>query len=186
MIRAARQQGVKITCDVSINHIHLSDMDIGYFDSNCHMTPPLRSFNDRDALRAGLIDGAIDAICSDHAPVDDDVKLLPFGQSETGATGVELLLPLTLKWGLEMKRPLVEALAAITCRPAGILGVDAGVLAPGVVADICIFDPEDYWKVTPSALLSQGKNTPFLGMQLPGKVRYTLVNGNIVYESSVS
>nr|HQU63065.1 amidohydrolase family protein [Nitrosomonas sp.] len=118
--------------------------------------------------------------------VDDDVKLLPFGQSETGATGVELLLPLTLKWGLEMKRPLVEALAAITCRPAGILGVDAGVLAPGVVADICIFDPEDYWKVTPSALLSQGKNTPFLGMQLPGKVRYTLVNGNIVYESSVS
>lgn len=186
MIRAARQQGVKITCDVSINHIHLSDMDIGYFDSNCHMIPPLRSFNDRDALRAGLIDGAIDAICSDHAPVDDDVKLLPFGQSETGATGVELLLPLTLKWGLEMKRPLVEALAAITCRPAGILGVDAGVLAPGVVADICIFDPEDYWKVTPSALLSQGKNTPFLGMQLPGKVRYTLVNGNIVYESSVS
>ncbi|SER30645.1 dihydroorotase [Nitrosomonas sp. Nm51] len=183
MVRAAKQQGVSITCDVSVNHLHLSDMDIDYFDANCHVLPPLRSISDRDALRLGLQDGTIDAICSDHAPVDEDAKMLPFGQAEIGATGVELLLPLTLKYGLEMKRPLVEVLATITAKPAAVLGIDAGYLSPGAAADLCIFDPETYWRVTAGALLSQGKNTPFLGMEIPGKVRYTLVNGNIVYQS---
>lgn len=182
MIRAAKQQGLLMTCDVTINHLHLSDMDIGYFDSNCHMMPPLRASSDRDALRNGLLDGTIDAICSDHAPVDDDAKLLPFGQSEIGATGVELLLPLTLKWGREMRLPLLKVLAKITSEPAQILGIDAGHLSVGNAADICIFDPEPYWKVMPSAILSQGKNTPFLGMELPGRIKYTLVNGHIVYE----
>lgn len=185
LVRNAKQQGLPITCDVTVNHLHLSDMDIDYFDSNCHMIPPLRGFGDRDALRTGLMDGTIDAVCSDHAPVDDDVKLLPFGQAEVGATGVELLLPLTLKWGGEMKRPLPDTLATITSAPAGVLGIDAGSLAPDSAADICIFDPEAYWQVTRAALLSQGKNTPFLGMELPGKVRYTLVDGHIVYESNV-
>lgn len=182
MIRAAKQQGLLMTCDVTINHLHLSDMDIGFFDSNCHMMPPLRASSDRDALRNGLLDGTIDAICSDHAPVDDDAKLLPFGQSEIGATGVELLLPLTLKWGREMRLPLLKVLAKITSEPAQILGIDAGHLSVGNAADICIFDPEPYWKVMPSAILSQGKNTPFLGMELPGRIKYTLVNGHIVYE----
>ncbi|MBK9661629.1 MAG: dihydroorotase [Nitrosomonas sp.] len=182
MIRAAKQQGLPMTCDVTINHIHLSDMDIGFFDSNCHLMPPLRSSGDRDALRNGLLDGTIDAICSDHAPVDEDAKLLPFGLSEIGATGVELLLPLTLKWGMEMRLPMLKVLAKITSDPAEILGIDAGHLSVGSAADICIFDPEHYWKVTSSAMLSQGKNTPFLGMELPGGIKYTLVNGHIVYE----
>lgn len=182
MIRAAKQQGLSLTCDVTINHMHLSDMDIGFFDSNCHLMPPLRGFSDRDALRNGLLDGTIDAICSDHAPVDEDAKLLPFGQSDIGATGVELLLPLTLKWGLEMRLPLLKVLAKITSDPAKILGIDAGHITVGNAADLCIFDPDDYWKVTPSAILSQGKNTPFLGMELPGRAKYTLVNGHIVYE----
>ncbi|MBP6355174.1 MAG: dihydroorotase [Nitrosomonas sp.] len=182
MIRAAKQQGLPMTCDVTINHIHLSDMDIGFFDSNCHLMPPLRSSGDRDALRNGLLDGTIDAICSDHAPVDEDAKLLPFGLSEIGATGVELLLPLTLKWGMEMRLPMLKVLAKITSDPAEILGIDAGHLSVGSAADICIFDPEHYWKVTSSAILSQGKNTPFLGMELPGGIKYTLVNGHIVYE----
>jgi len=182
MIRAAKQQGLPITCDVTINHIHLSDMDIGFFDSNCHLMPPLRSSSDRDALRSALLDGTIDAVCSDHAPVDEDAKLLPFGQSEVGATGVELLLPLTLKWGMEMNLPLSQTLAKITSDAARILSIDAGHLSVGSAADICIFDPEHYWKVTPSAILSQGKNTPFLGMELPGGIKYTLVNGHIVYE----
>ena len=182
MIRAARQQGLPITCDVSINHLHLSDMDIGFFDSNCHLMPPLRSSGDRDALRHGLLDGTIGAICSDHAPVDEDAKLLPFGQSEVGATGVELLLPLTLKWGSEMRLPLLNVLSKITSDPARILGIDAGHLTVGSAADICIFDPDHYWKVTSSAILSQGKNTPFMGMEIPGGVKYTLVNGHIVYE----
>ncbi|SNX59993.1 dihydroorotase [Nitrosomonas ureae] len=182
MIRAAKQQGLPITCDVTINHLHLSDMDIGFFDSNCHLMPPLRGSDDRDALRQGLLNGTIDAVCSDHAPVDEDAKLLPFGQSEIGATGVELLLPLALKWGAEMHLSLPRILAKITSDPAGILGIEAGHLSIGSAADICIFDPDHYWKVTSSAILSQGKNTPFMGMELPGGIKYTLVNGHIVYE----
>jgi dihydroorotase len=180
MVRAARQQGLPVTCDVAANHMHLSEMDIGFFDSNCHLVPPLRGLSDRNALRAGLLDGTIDAICSDHTPVDEDAKLLPFGEAEAGATGLELLLPLTLKWAAEMKIPLVAALAKVTMEPARILGIDAGHLSPGAAADLCIFDPDQYWKVEAAALKSQGKNTPFLGMELQGKVKYTLVNGNIV------
>ena len=182
MVRSAKKQGLSITCDVAINHMHLSEMDIGFFDSNCHLVPPLRGLNDRDALRAGLMDGTIDAICSDHTPVDEDAKLLPFGEAEVGATGLELLLPLTLKWALEMKLPLSTAIAKITVEPAKILGIDAGHLSPATAADLCIFDPNQYWKVEPAALKSQGKNTPFLGMELQGRVKYTLVDGSIVYE----
>ena len=182
MVRVARKQGLSITCDVAINHMHLSEMDIGFFDSNCHLVPPLRGLSDRDALRAGLMDGTIDAVCSDHTPVDEDAKLLPFGEAEVGATGLELLLPLTLKWALEMKLPLSTAIAKITVEPAKILGVDAGHLSPATAADLCIFDPNQYWKVEPAALKSQGKNTPFLGMELQGRVKYTLVDGSIVYE----
>jgi dihydroorotase len=182
MIRAARQQGLPITCDVSANHIHLSEMDIGFFNSNCHLIPPLRALGDRDALWAGLLDGTIDAICSDHTPVDDDHKLLPFAAAAAGATGMELLLPLTLKWGTEKRVPLARVLAKITTEPARILGVDAGYLSLDATADLCIFDPEQYWKVDATALKSQGKNTPFLGMELPGRVKYTLINGNIVHE----
>ena len=182
MIRAARREGLPITCDVAVNHIHLSEMDIGYFDSNCHLVPPLRALSDREALRAGLRDGTIDAICSDHAPVDEDAKLLPFAEAEAGAVGLELLLPLTLKWATEMKIPLAAALAKITVEPARILGLDAGHLSTGALADVCIFDPDQYWTVEASELKSQGKNTPFLGTELQGRVKYTLVDGNIVHE----
>ncbi|GDX59537.1 dihydroorotase [Nitrosomonadaceae bacterium] len=182
MVRAAKKQGMSITCDVAINHMHLSEMDIGFFDSNCHLVPPLRGLSDRDALRAGLMDGTIDAVCSDHTPVDEDAKLLPFGEAEVGATGLELLLPLTLKWALEMRLPLSTAIAKITVEPSKILGVDTGHLSPATAADLCIFDPNQYWKVEPAALKSQGKNTPFLGMELQGRVKYTLVDGGIVYE----
>ncbi|PTR09526.1 dihydroorotase [Nitrosospira sp. Nsp5] len=182
MVRTAKQQGLPVTCDVTANHIHLSEMDIGFFDSNCHLVPPLRGLSDRNALRAGLLDGTIDAICSDHTPVDDDAKLLPFGEAEAGATGLELLLPLTLKWAMEMKMPLAAAVARITVEPARILGIDAGRLSLGAAADVCIFDPDQYWKVEAAALKSQGKNTPFLGMELQGRVKYTLVHGNIVHQ----
>lgn len=182
MIRAARQHGLPITCDVAANHIHLSEMDIGFFDSNCHLVPPLRALSDRDALRAGLLDGTINAICSDHAPVDEDAKLLPFAEAEAGATALELLLPLTLKWAAEKNIPLNAALAKITLEPSRILGVDAGHLSPGAAADLCIFDPAEYWTVAPKTLKSQGKNTPFLGMELQGRVKYTVIGGNIVHE----
>ncbi len=115
--------------------------------------------------------------------MDEDAKQLPFAEAEAGATGLELLLPLTLKWGAETGVLMGPTLAKITTEPARILGLDAGHLAPGATADICIFDPESWWKVESRALRSQGKNTPFLGMELQGKVRYTLVAGHLVYEA---
>jgi dihydroorotase len=184
MVRLAKREGLPLTCDVSINHTHLSETDIGFFDSQCHLVPPLRSIRDRDALRAGLLDGTIDAMVSNHTPVDDDAKQLPFEEAEAGATGLELLLPLTLKWAKQSKMSLSDALSRVTTRPAQILGLDAGHLSVGRAADICIFDPERYWKIEPAGLRSQGRNTPFLGMELQGKVRFTLVNGQLVYQST--
>ena len=181
MVREAKQRGLAVTCDVAIHHAHLSEMDVGYFNANCHVTPPLRTLRDRDALRSALVDGTADALCSDHTPVDEDAKQLPFAEAETGATGLELLLPLTLKLAEEMGLPLTRALARITSDAARILGIDAGTLVPGRPADICVYDPERYWKVAPDLLKSQGKNTPFLGVELKGKVRYTLIDGEIVY-----
>ena len=182
MVRQAKSLGINVTCDVSANHVHLSEMDIGYFDSNCHLVPPLRSLRDRDALRRGVQDGTVDAICSDHTPVDEDAKQLPFGESESGATGLELLLALTLKWGNEAKLPLAAVLAKVTSAPAGILGIEAGSIAVGVNADLCVFDPLARWKVEPAKLKSQGKNTPFAGYEMNAKVRFTLVEGHVVYE----
>jgi len=183
MMRGAKRDGLAVTCDVSAHHLHLSDMDLGYFDAHCHVVPPFRSQRDRDRLRAGVADGTIDAVCSDHTPVDEDAKQLPFGESEPGATGLELLLPLTLKWSHESRLPLMQALARVTSEPARILGVDGGHLSLGAPADICIFDPESYRKVAPETLRSQGKNTPFLGYELPGVVRYTVVAGEVRYEN---
>jgi dihydroorotase len=184
LVRAAKKAGLPVTCDVAVHHVHLSEMDLGYFDSHCHVIPPFRSLRDRDALRAGLADGTVDAICSDHAPVDEDAKQLPFGESEAGATGLELLLPLTLKWAAETRVGLAQALAAVTARPAAILGIGAGSLAPGADADVCIFDAEEHVRITAESLHSQGKNTPFIGYELPGRVRYTLVGGNVVFEGA--
>ena len=183
MMRAAKRDGLPVTCDVAIHHLHLSDRDLGYFDSNCRLEPPLRSERDRDALARGLEEQTIDCACSDHTPVDDDGKHLPFAEAEPGATGLELLLPLTLKWGEARKLPLVQSLARITCNAAQILGVSAGRLAVGAPADIAIFDPQAALHVVPEMLKSQGKHTPFAGYELAGRVRYTLVAGNVVYEA---
>lgn len=183
MVRQAKAIGLHVTCDVSVNHVHLSEMDIAYFDSNCRVIPPLRSQRDRDALRQGLADGAIDAICSDHSPVDDDAKQLPFGEAQAGATGVELLLPLTLKWAEEKKVGLAVALARITSAAAAILRVPGGTVSVGAAADLCVFDPDAEWTVEPQKLRSQGKNTPFAGHHLKGRVLQTLVDGHIVYEA---
>ena len=182
MVRAARRDGLAVTADVAVHHLHLSDVDIGWFDANANLVPPLRTTRDRAALRAGLADGTIDAVCSDHAPVDDDAKQVPFGEAEPGATGLELLLPLTLKWAAEEGIALPAALAKITSVPARLVVAGAGDLAVGRPADVCIFDPQAFWKVERGALKSQGKNTPFLGLEVPGRVRWTLVAGQVVHE----
>ncbi len=184
LIRQARAEGLPISCDVGAHHVHLTDNDIGFFDPNARLTPPLRSQRDRDAIRAGLLDGTVSAICSDHTPVDDDEKLLPFGEASPGATGLELLLSLALKWA-EASAPgkdgLATALARITCDAAKVAGLDAGKLTVGGAADICVFDPAVRWKVEAAALQSQGKHTPFLGYELQGQVRHTIVSGRLAY-----
>ena len=183
IIRAAKREGLPVTCDVAVHHLHLSDVDIGWFASDARLVPPLRTTRDRAALRAGLADGTIDVVCSDHAPVDDDGKQVPFGEAEPGATGLELLLPLTLKWASEDGIALPAALAKITSEPAKLIGEGAGDLAVGSVADVCVLDPSAWWKVERGALRSQGKNTPFLNLEVPGRIRYTLVAGQIVHEN---
>ena len=181
LVAEAKAKGARLTCDVGVNHLHLCDRDIGDFDAQCNLSPPLRDPSDRDRLRRALAEGIIDAACSDHTPVDDDAKLVPFGEAEPGATALELLLPLTLQWGRETGLGLADTLAAITHRAARILGVPAGTLEPGCPADVCLFDPSRPWIVQPAALASQGKNTPFLGLELTGRVARTLLGGRTVH-----
>jgi dihydroorotase len=192
LIRAAKREGLPVTCDVGAHHIHLTDADIGFFDPNARLTPPLRSGRDRDAIRLGLLDGTIDALCSDHTPVDDDEKLLPFGEASPGATGLELLLSLALKWaddyvadqiqGKDERSPIARAIAKISCDAARVAGLSGGQLGVGGTADVCLFDPNARWTVTAAALASQGKHTPFLGYELGGVVKATIVAGHVVYE----
>ena len=183
MIREAKKINPNISCDVSANQLHLTEHDIGFFDSNCHVKPPFRTQRDKEALSAGLKDGTIDAICSDHTPVDEDAKLAPFAEAEIGATGLELLLALTLKWAHQEKVSLLDAISLVSQSSAQILAIPAGNLSLNSDADICIFDANEYWKISPSSLKSQGKNTPFNGLELAGKVKTTLVHGQVVYKS---
>ena len=191
LVARAKADGLPVSCDVSINSLHLTDTDIGYFDSRMRLDPPLRQQRDRDALRQGLLDGTVDALVSDHSPVDEDAKTLPFAEAEPGATGVELLLGLACKWGDDSGAGLARALAVLTSEPARVLGsslgtlqASAGQLLKGGVADVCVFNPNQPWTVEPSALRSQGKHTPFSGYELPVRVRWTVVGGQLAYEAS--
>jgi len=188
LVRRAKEEGLPVTADVSINSLHLTDMDIGFFDSRMRVTPVLRQQRDRDALRGGLLDGTLDALVSDHTPVDEDAKALPFAEAEPGATGLELLLSLTLKWAIQSGIPLAQALSTISAQPANILGHAAGGLqhslgriTVGGAADVVVFNPDATWVVEPAALRSQGKHTPFGGYELPGQVIATLVGGHLAY-----
>jgi dihydroorotase len=194
LVRRAKQEGLPVTADVNINSLHLTDVDIGYFNSAMRLNPPLRQQADRDALRAGLLDGTIDALVSDHTPVAADAKTLPFGEAEPGATGLELLLSMALKWGQDSGLALAPTLARITSLPVQVLGEalgslsqSAGRIVEGGVADLCVFDPDAVWQVQPGALRSQGKHTPFdfgiTGMALPGRVKATVVAGTVAYQA---
>ncbi len=181
MIGRAQHDGLPVSADVSAHQLHLTEMDLGHFDSACHVAPPLRTLRDRDGLRKGLADGVIAAVCSDHQPHEPDAKLLPFTETEPGISALESLLPLTLRLVDEGVLPLTEALARLTSRPARILGIEAGSLAIGQPADICIFDPERYWTLSADSLVSHGHNTPFLGWEFKGRVTYTLLDGKLVH-----
>jgi dihydroorotase len=183
MIKRAQYDGLPVTADVSAHQLHLTEMDIGYFDSNCHVHPPLRTQRDRDGLRQGLRESTISVICSDHQPHDRDAKLAPFGETEPGISAIETLLPLSLRLVDEGILSRNDAIARLTCQPASILKLEAGSLALGQAADICIFDPAQRWTLSEADMLSQGHNTPFIGWEFHGRVRQTLINGRLVYHA---
>ncbi|MDR1935279.1 MAG: dihydroorotase [Candidatus Accumulibacter sp.] len=182
LVREARRGGMQVSCDVPVHHLHLSESDIGYFDSQARFDPPLRAASDRAALRAAVAEG-LAMVCSDHTPVGEDGKQLPFGEALPGAVGLELLLPLIVQWAREDDVPLPVALARVSRDPAAALGIDAGSLEVGRRADICVFDPEESWCVRAETLRSRGKNTPFLGRDVTGRVCATLVGGRVVFEA---
>jgi dihydroorotase len=148
----------------------------------CHVRPPLRTERDRDALRAGLQKGILNTICSDHQPQDVDAKLAPFSETEPGISGLETLLPLSLRLVEDGLMSLQEVLGCLTCNPADVLGINAGRLVPGGIADICIYDPERYWSLSSERFVSRGHNSPFLNWELKGCVTHTILQGQVVYD----
>jgi dihydroorotase len=184
LISDAKKAGLPVSADVGICHLHLTDMDVDGYNTNCHLRPPLRDQRDREALCQGILSGSIDAICSDHQPHDEDAKASPFSETEAGASTIELLLPLTLDLVSKKKLSLTEALSSLTNKPAAILGIDAGTLSPGKAADIVIIDMEKHFSVDQSCLLSAGKNTPFNGWELNGVVANVFFSGQLVYQNN--
>ncbi|ROR34513.1 dihydroorotase [Inmirania thermothiophila] len=182
LVRRAKAEGLAVTADVSAHQLHLTEDDLEGFDPQCHLRPPLREGADREALRAGLADGTLDAVCSDHQPHEADAKLAPFGETEPGISALETLLPLTLALVADGVCDLATALARLTAGPAAVLGLAPPRLAPGAVADVCLFDPDAAWTVEAATLRSRGRNSPFLGRTLRGRVRWTLLEGRIVHE----
>jgi len=183
MIAQAKQQGLPVTVDTSIHHLHLIDLDIGFFDSNCHVIPPLRSQRDKDGLRLGLQNNTIDVLCSDHQPHCADAKLAPFSATEPGISGLETLLPLSLRLVNEKIIDLKTMISKLTTEPAKVLGISAGTLSVGSTADICIFNPATCWTVDSDQFISTGHNSPFTDWELQGKVTHTLLGGYISYQS---
>jgi len=181
LIRRAKERGMEITADVSAHQLFLNEMDINSFNSMCHVLPPLRSQRDMEALRQAVKDGVIDAICSDHQPHEPDAKQAPFASTQPGISSLETLLPLALRLVHEQVIPGYTAQSLISTQPAAILGIEAGVLAAGRPADICIYDPERDWQLDTSSMLSRGKNTPFAGWNFQGKVSYTIIGGELIY-----
>ncbi len=181
MVAEAKRRGLPVSADVSAHHLHLTDRDIGDYNSLCHVRPPLRTQGDREGLRQGLAQGVIAAVCSDHQPHDRDAKTAPFSLTDPGISALETLLPLMLQLVEEGVVDLSAAIAATTQHPARILGIEAGSLAVGRPADVCLFDPELSWTLTEERLISAGKNTPFLGWRFKGRVTHTLLEGRLVY-----
>jgi len=183
MVARAQFDGIPVTADVAIPNLYLTELDVIDFNPDYHFIPPLRTQEDRDGLRESLRSGALSAICSDHQPHEADAKLAPFPATEAGASGLDSLLPLTLKLAQENHLLPGEAIARVTSGPASILNLPYGELGVGRVADICIFNPDTTWRLDKNSMRSQGKNTPFRGWEMPGQVRYTLRDGDIIFNA---
>ncbi len=182
MIGQARQANPRISADVAVHQLFLTELDVDGFRPECRLDPPLRTAEDRDGLRQALARGDIQVLCSDHQPQDADAKSAPFPDTQPGLSGLETLLPLTLRLVEEGVIDLPRAIAALTIEPARVLGLPYGQLAPGAVADVCIFDPGAVWQLSAERLLSAGHNTPFDGWEFRGRVTHTLFEGRITFE----
>jgi dihydroorotase len=181
LVAHARADGLPVTADTAAHQLHLTEVEVSDFDSACHVLPPLRTQRDRDALRAAVVDGTLDAVCSDHQPHEAEAKLAPFPATAPGISGLETLLPLTLRLVDDGLLDLSPALARLTSGPAAILGSDAGTLQPGSPADVCIFATDRPWQVDPAAFRSRGRNTPFTGWGFDTRVTHTLLGGELVF-----
>jgi dihydroorotase len=184
MLERAKFDGAPISADISAHQLFLSDMDIVDFDSNYHLLPPLRSRSDVAGLRLKLGSEIIVSLCSDHQPHERDAKLAPFASTEPGISALETLLPLALRLVKDEVASLANIISLLTCKPAQLLNINAGSLAPGQAADICICDPAIEWQLTAESMHSSGKNTPFLNKTLKGKVTHTFVDGKLVFQNN--
>ncbi|MGH8598749.1 MAG: dihydroorotase [Gammaproteobacteria bacterium] len=179
---AARRAGLPVTADTGILNLLYTTEDVGDFDANFHLRPPLRDRHDRAALRTGVKRRTLDAISAYHEPHDADAKAAPFALTEPGASTLDTFLPALLALVADKAFDLTTALRAASLAPNRILGRDGGRLSPGAPADICVFDPRARWQVTPDALASLGKNNPLLGAEVEGCNRLTLVGGAVAYD----
>ena len=181
-VRKAKAAGLPVTCDTAPPYFALNELAVGDYRTFAKLSPPLRTEEDRQAVIAGLIDGTIDVIASDHLPEDEESKRLPFAEAAFGGTGLETLLPVTLELVHNKQMDLLAAMALITDKPAKLMGLRAGRLAAGEAADLIVFDPEAGWKVTEDRLHSKSKNSPFDGRPVQGQVMRTVVDGRSVFE----
>lgn len=181
MIARAKNEQLPITADVSAHQLHLTEQDISSYNSLCHVIPPLRTQRDQEALVHAVVNGTIDAICSDHQPHNIDAKQAPFASTEAGISSLETLLPLCLRLSHQTQITLDALINKVTNAPAKILGIDAGTLSPGASADLCIFDKDEDWQLLDTSIYSHGKNTPFLGWNFQGRVKHTIVNGKVLF-----
>ena len=182
IIRDAKARGVKVTCETAPHYFTLTEDAVRGYDSNAKMNPPLRAAEDVEAIKAGLADGTIDAIATDHAPQHLDEKDVEFVLASNGIIGLETSLPLSLALVEGKVFDLNALITAMSLNPARILGIDRGTLAPGSVADITIIDPDAVWTVEAEKLASRSKNSPFLGKEMKGRATYTIVGGKIVFK----
>jgi len=181
LVARAQAEGLPVSADAAIHHLHLTENDLLGFDSECHVRPPLRSQRDRDALRAGVSNGTLGALCSDHQPHESDAKCGPLGDTEPGISGLDTLLGLSLRLARDHGWPLMTLIERLSWGPARILGLPSGHLGVGAPADLCIFDPDASWRLAASHLRSRGQNSPFIGWELQGRVTHTLFDGELVY-----
>ena len=175
--------GIAVTCEVTPHHFTLTDSDVGDYDTNFKMNPPLRSASDREALLVALADGTVDAIATDHAPHAIHEKVMEFERAMFGVTGLETALGLAVtRLHREQKIPLARIVELFTAGPARVAELRGrGTLSPGSYADVTVFDPKKRWRFDATKSRSLSRNTPFDGWQLTGKVVATVVGGKVVY-----